>query len=472
MWHVALHELRLQFRDGRLAIAGGALFVLLLTVIVSGWMQYDQTQREREAFTSEVWEQWVNQGERHPHRAAHFGTYAVKPELSLALFEPGLRPFAGQTLWLEAHSRPAFSNVPSEDDLTLSTGLGVVSGSGVLQLLGCLFALVIGALSIVRERETHTLRQSLSQGVNPGAWVGGKFTGLAATLAVPLVPAAVIAFILFLVFSPVHDRGDLALRALVMLASNGLLILCALMVGLIISARSQSSRGALLLALGFWIAAFVFAPRFAASISERTAPAPTLSAYQAAVGEEFNSGFDARGGYMEQLTVLQEETRKKYGVDDLKQLPTGFSGIRMKHLDAWSTEVDERHYARLLAQYDRQTNIRLVTSIFSPFVAARNVSQGMAGMDWAHYQNFLEAAEAYRRKFGLEMNELIEKNVKGVDWEMDGTNEDWAKIEPFEYHIPTAGWAIGQQIQFLFVLLLWALGAAFGLLFTTRGLKP
>lgn len=472
MWRIALHELSQQARDGRILIAGLALLSLLTAAVASGWAQFEQAQREREHFMEQAHDQWINQGDRHPHRAAHFGTYVVKPDLSLAFFEPGLRPFAGQTLWLEAHDRPAFTNIPAEDDLTLGTGLGVVSGATVLQMLGSLFAIVLGALSIVRERETGLLRQVLSQGVHPTQWVGGKLIGLGAVLAVPLAPAILIASAGFLNVSPVEDRADIAVRTLILMISNCGLLTIALMLGLAISARARSSRTALLLAIGVWIFGFVLAPRLAATLSERIAPPPSLAAYQEAVGREFSEGFDSRGGYMTQLAQLETETRQKYGVDRLEDLPTGFSGIRMKHLDAWSTEVDDREFRKLTAIYERQTSIRHMVALLSPFVAARGVSQGMAGSDWAHYQAFLEAAESYRRRFGRDMNDLIQESLTGTAWEMDGTSEDWANIEPFVYHVPSSDWAVARQTMNLLILSLWFVMAACILILSARRLRP
>lgn len=472
LWSIARAELRLQLRDGRLVLAGLALLAALLAAAVTGWVQFERSEAERAHFVTEARAQWLNQGERHPHRAAHFGAYVAKPELSLAMFEPGLRPFAGQTLWLEAHDRPAFANIPSEDDLTLGTGLGVVSGSAILQMLGGLLALVMAALSIVRERETGVLRQILAQGVSPAIWVGGKLMGLMGALVIPLAPAALVALAGTILSAPAAERSDVAFRALGLIGADMLLLAALLMVGLTVSALARSSRAALIAALGLWVFGFVLAPRAAATLAERLAPTPTLEQYRDAASAVFDTGFDVRGGYMAQLTALEQATLRSYRVASLDELPTGFSGIRMKHLDAWSTEVDDREYAKLEKLYERQGTIRLAVSTLAPFVAARSVSQSMAGMDWAHYRDFLVAAERYRRGFGRQMNELLQRRVRGTRWETDGTNRDWATVKPFSYEMPHAGFAFAHQARFLLVLLGWIVAAALALGLSTRRLRP
>lgn len=472
IWVVARRELALQFRDGRLVLAGATLLIAMAAAILAGWTQYDRAERERAHFVAEARAQWLNQGERHPHRAAHFGAYVAKPELSLALFEPGLRPFAGQTLWLEAHDRPAFANIPSEDDLTLGTGLGVASGAAILQILAGLLVLVIGALAIVRERENGVLRQLLAQGIGARTWVAGKFLGLTAVIAIPVVVAGTLATAAAAWASPAAERGDVVLRAMALLGADALLLGALLAIGLAISAVAKSSRAALIAALAVWVGGFVLAPRAAATLCERFAPAPTLEAYYTASRKVFNDGFDGRGGYAQQLKALEVSTMQRYGVDTLAALPVGFSGLRMKHMDAWSTEVDDREYAKLEQIYARQSAIRAAMSAAAPFIAARSVSQGMAGMDWAHYRDFLQAAEHYRRGFGQQMNTLLEHGVRGERWEMDGTNMDWAKVRPFQYANPTVGWAMGQQSVFLTILAAWALLAAGLLSLAARRLQP
>jgi len=469
---IARREILLQIRDGRLLMAAGALVVSLLAASFAGWTQHHKAEEERAHFVAEARHQWENQGERHPHRAAHFGVYVTKPELSLSLFEPGLRPFAGQTLWLEAHDRPAFANIPSEDDLSLGIGLGSASGAAILQILGGLLALSLGALGVVRERESGVLRQILSQGVRPARWVAGKFGGLAGVVAIPLVIATIIVAVGSAMSAPADERFDVVLRTLALMATHAVLLGVCLAIGLAISAVAQSSRTALMAALAFWVGAFILAPRAAATLAERFAPAPTIEEYYGAMRTEFNGGFDARGGYNDQLKAMEAATLKEYGVETLAQLPTGFSGIRMKHMDSWSTEVDDRQYAKLLTTYAAQSSIRLGVSLVTPFIATRSISQGMAGMDWPHHRHFLEQAEAYRRGFGNEMNTLLENGVQGERWEMDGTNADWAKVKPFVYDIPKIGWAVRQQLPFINALALWAILAALLLLMSARRLRP
>jgi ABC-2 type transport system permease protein len=457
---IARREILLQFRDGRMRMALLVLLASLLAACVSGWLQFNQAAREQRLFEEEAREQWLTQGERHPHRAAHFGTYVTKPELSLAFFEPGLRPFAGQTLWLEAHDRPAFANVPAEDDLTLTLGPGAASGAAILQMLGGLLALCMGALAVASDRESGVLRQVLAQGTGIRTWLAGKTLGLAGVLAIPVGVTGIAMFTGVLLGASEGAATDTLLRAGILLLTNALLLWVLLAIGVAISAVTASTRAALTAALALWIGGFVLAPRVAATLAERLAPSPTLAEYRAAISKAFDEGFDSRGGYSAQLAALEQETMRRYGVTRLADLPVGFSGIRMKHMDGWSAEVDDREYARLQQAYRRQFAIRMGVALLAPFIAARNLSQGMAGTDWPHYLHFLAAAERYRREFGGQMNGLIQDRVVGERWEMDGTNADWATVAPLRYSIPDVRWAVLRQAVPALILFAWATVAA------------
>src|SRR5688572_13336003 len=108
IWKIARHELAALRRDGRMRAAMLIMVALFVALAVTGRQSYRAEQAAREHFIERVRQQWDNQGARHPHRAASFGQYVAKPELPLAMFDPGIKPTTGRALWLEAHHRSSF----------------------------------------------------------------------------------------------------------------------------------------------------------------------------------------------------------------------------------------------------------------------------------------------------------------------------------------------------------------------------
>lgn len=469
---VARGELQQQLRDGLLRLAGLLMLVLLVASALAGWSQYSRDLVEGKRFTAEVRAQWLDQGEKHPHRAAHFGSYVVKPEMTLALFEPGLKPFAGRTLWLEAHSRSAFSYAPADDDVSAAAGLGLSSGAAMLQLLGGLLVLVTAALTVVREREAGTLRQILAQGIEPRAWLAGKYLGVAAALALAFAPLALGLTMVLVVLAPEPARVDVAARVGLSTLGNAFYFLALLGVGLTLSTIARSSRTALVLALGFWVTSGVLAPRVASHLATSLEPVPTVEAFQTAIGEDFEKGYDGEPGWDTRLDQLEARTLERYQVRGLDDLPVGFSGLRMRAMDGWTNQVADRRYAELEQVYESQARWRSAVAILAPFIAARNFSQGMAGMDWPHYRHFANRAELYRRSWVERLNQVLEQSLRGETWEMDAGRETWASVPEFRYVTPSVGWALAQQAGAFLILLGWAVGGAALLFVSGARLKP
>jgi len=472
IYAVARREILLQLRDGRLLVTAALMVALLGAATAVGWSRWVTGEAERVRFSEQSYDQWLNQGPKHPHRAAAYGIYVAKPETPLAVFEPGLRPYAGRTLWLEAHSNAAFSNAPADDDLTASPGLGESSGAGLLQLLGGLIALVLGSLSVARERETGVLRQLLAQGIKPSSWLAGKYLGLAGVLAIPLLPFGAIVLIATLWVSPAGTAHDTALRAVVALGAGAAYLLALLAVGMVVSVIARSSRFALMTALGIWVIGSVLAPRAASHLALRLAPTPDAAVYAKAIGDNFMSGFGTEPGWDERLKRLERDTLAQYRVSRLADLPVGFSGLRMTAMDRWTIQVSDRQHQRLQAIYDRQARVRLVVAALAPFIAARSVTQGMAGMDWPHYQHYAAEAELYRRAFNERMNAAITRSLRGEAWEMNAERDVWASVPPFHYDSPDFRWAMRAQAPPVVILILWLLAALSALALVGRRLRP
>ena len=98
-------ETKELLRDGRVRIA---LFITLLLLGVAVWISAQQYRQVNEAYAvanAAERKVWDNQGEKNPHSAAHYGTYAFKPKFPLSLVDQGVDKYAGTSIFLEAHKR-------------------------------------------------------------------------------------------------------------------------------------------------------------------------------------------------------------------------------------------------------------------------------------------------------------------------------------------------------------------------------
>lgn len=454
LWIIARHELRQLRRDGRLRTAAWLALGLLAALALLGWQTYRRETHERAHFEAAARQQWENQGDKHPHRAAHFGFYLTKPELPLALFDSGIKPATGRVLWLEAHSRSVFAYSPVED--AGATGiLGLSNGAEVLQLLGALLVILAAYGSVAREREDGTLRLLLAQGVSSRRWFTGKCLGLGLALAIVGLPIAAGLWLLCWRADPGSFHVDAVARALALTATHGAYFAAWLVGAVAVSAWARSARGALALLLGVWVAGGVLAPRLASTLASTLAPLPTLTEFAQAYTDDFSQGFDGEAGWNIQLAQLEKDTLARYNVKTLAELPVGFSGIRMQAMDAFSGRISDRHQRRLEAIYDRQNRWHWATAALGPYVPMRSLSGSLTGMDWPHYQHFAEVAEQYRRGVVKSLDQLLERELRGEKWEIEFGHDVWARVSAFSYIMPSWSWVLGVAFVPLMLVVGW-----------------
>src|SRR6478609_11826184 len=143
--------------------AAALIIILSVVAMASGSIRQSQINSERAAGQALDYQAWLQQGERHPHDAAEQGMHVFKPQPPLAVLDPGIEPFVGSTVWLQAHRQSELKFRPAQD----ATGLqrfGQLSPAWIVQVLVPLLIIVIGFGAISGERERGTLRQLLSIG--------------------------------------------------------------------------------------------------------------------------------------------------------------------------------------------------------------------------------------------------------------------------------------------------------------------
>jgi ABC-2 type transport system permease protein len=471
LFRIARHEIQQLLRDRRLHAAGWLGGALLAALVLLGWQTYRRELHERAQFEREARHQWEHQGEKHPHRAAHFGFYVTKPELPLAVLDSGIKPATGQVLWLEAHTRTAFVHSPLEDAGAAAI-LGLTNGAEVLQLLGALLVVLAGYAIVAREREEATLRLVLAQGVSPLRWFAGKCLGLGLAFATVAVPVGAGLFALCVAAHPAGFSADVAVRTGFLALAYGVYFVTWLVGTVAVSAWARSARLALTLLLAAWIGGGVLAPRLASTLASALSPVPTVAKFRAAQAKDFNDGFDGEPGWDTWLAQLEKETLAKHGVSRLADLPVGFSGLRLQLMDEFTNRISDRHQVRLEEIYARQTRWHLLTALLGPFVPMRGVSQNLSGMDWTHYRDFAETAEQYRRGVVSSLDSLLGDRLRGDKWEVHFDHEVWSRVPQFSYTVPDAGWALRQAAWSWFCLVAWAAAVVGAAMVGARRIKP
>ena len=445
---IARKEIKEMTRDGRFRGAAVIVLGLLMAAVGMGWRQHQDVERQHEAARRETRENWLTQGEKNPHSAAHYGVYAFKPKVALSLVDRGIDPYTGVAVWLEAHKQNEFKYRPAQDANTLAR-FGELTAATVLQVLVPLLIVLFSFAAFAGERENGTLRQLLSLGLTPAQLAGGKALGVAGALGLLLVPAALIgAFVL------TSDLPRMLLLALFYLLYFGAF----LGVALAISAWAKSTRIALVGLLAFWIFNALIAPRAASDLSKRFYPTPSGQQFAEQLQAELTGGAD-HSTPAQREAKLKEKFFKQYNVSRIEDLPVNWTGAVLTESEEHGNKVFDQFYGKLWDQFERQIRFQEASSLVAPLLSVRSLSMGLAGTDFAQHRHFATAAEQYRRYFIQVMNDDILKNA-GKSGPYLRKDDLWAQVKDFEYTLPSIGWVLSQHSVALSLLSGWCLGGA------------
>ncbi|HXH46819.1 MAG TPA: ABC transporter permease subunit [Bradyrhizobium sp.] len=433
---VAAKDLRELLRDGRLAWSGALIVLLMLVALATGWNRQAQVNSERIAGQALDYEAWLQQGPRHPHDAAEQGMHVFKPEPPLAAFDPGIEPFVGSTVWLQAHRQSELKFRPAQD----ATGLqrfGELSPAWILQVLLPLLVIVVGFNAVSGERERGTLRQLLSIGVPTRSLLLGKAAALASCVAILVVPPAV-AFAIFVVARvPAPERLDLLYRMAWLTAGYGVYVGFYILLTLAVSALARSSRTALVVLLGFWVTATLIVPRTASEAANLLYPTPSRLEFTdhlshdiaKAAGEAWHHHFGVR---------------KQWDAS----LPLSKWGAALKVDDEAGYGVLDATFGRLWDTFEKQQGLQQWLGIVAPVIALRDFSMGLSGTDFSQHRDFSSAAEAQRRKIqDIVSQDLIDNAdpLGNAHFTYKAQPALWASVPQFKYESPRVSFALAHH---------------------------
>ncbi|WP_422080606.1 ABC transporter permease [Ulvibacterium sp.] len=460
-----LKETKELFRDGRVRLA---FFIVVLLLGVAVWIsarQYENVNRQYETAKTAERTIWDNQGEKNPHSAAHYGTYAFKPKYPLSLVDQGVDKYAGTSIFLEAHKRNEAQFSAAADQTGLAR-FGDLTPDFILLFIIPLLIILLGYNSFTKEREMGTLTLLKSQGISTWKWILGKWTAL-------FIPILLITTILFLVagvlLSGLKDFGIFNWSALLVMfvVYMGYYIIFINIV-LLISAKTKKSGVSLVISLGVWIIACLAAPKAASNIAEAKHPYPTRQEFASNVLKDKKEGLDGHNPWSKEAKRLQEAVLAEYGVDSLHQLPFNFDGYRMQKGEEHEAEVYFKHYNYLKEQFVQQSRIYRGLAAISPYLPTRFLSMAVAQTDYATHWDFADAAEEYRIATQKFLNDNFAENSEYGNWGYRADADFWKDLPAFDYDPPELGSILSYNVSNLGILGFWLLGSFSLLLFTTK----
>jgi ABC-2 type transport system permease protein len=456
---IAGKEMTEIWRDGRFRFVGSFVLILLVATLLAGWSNYRKAVAEQAVARQTDEHQWQGQGARNPHSAAHFGKYAFKPRTPVSLLDNGVNSYLGVAVWLEAHYQNPFRYRPAEDS-TVVQRFGELTAVIVLQLLIPLFIILLAFSAFAGERESGTLRQLLSLGIDRKTLAFGKALGISGALAALLVPAAITGTAALALAASGSSADGIASsfgRFAVIVISYLLYFTIFIALSLAVSASFKTAQMALLVLFGFWIFNGLFVPRVAADVAQKVYPAVSSTEFWENTSKDLREGIDGHDPASKRTEEAKQQLLKQYGVERVEDLPINFSGWSLNQGEEYAAKVYDKHYSALWQTFENQNRFYNLSSILAPLLSVKSISMSMAGTDFAHHRHFASEAEAYRRLVNRMMNEDYMNNSRTGDTNYLANEKLWNSVPQFEYELPDSAWAVKTQILPFGMLFVWTL---------------
>jgi ABC-2 type transport system permease protein len=464
LWLAARHEWRRASRRRTLHLASLLLAGLVAVGFALEGLQHLTERQRRAALQARVDGEWREQPARHPHRAAHFGSFAFRRPGALSFFDPGLESYSGTVTFLEPHQRnlSSFSAAAESSELLR---FGRPSAAFILQVLLPLLLFCTTFSSVAGERESGTWAWSLSQGARARSLLLGKALGALAAVWSWLLPVLALGSAGALAVGLVDLSADTVARgALLFVAYLSYLAFCA-MFGVLISSLHRRAQPALILSVALWVCLWLVLPRLATAAATELHPGPSRAELETDIARGVRALGDSHDPSNPHFAALKENTLGRYGVSRIEDLPINYAGVVMAESERVSSAIFDAFHDRLAAAYHAQDELTLAAGLYTPLLAIRALSMSLAGTDGHHLARFEADVEAHRFHFIQRLNELHTNEIR---WESDKAQRvdrsRWASFAAFSHRQPSSAFALSNVRPAALALAGWVALVAIGLL--------
>lgn len=450
---IAGQSLRLWWRERRLP---GVLLLIVLLGVLSASLSIQrahETERDRIAAEATDRDTFANQGARNPHSVAHFSRFAFRPLAPTAALDPGIGPYAGVAVWMEAHYQDPANLRAAEDRVELGRFTDL-SPAWLLQVLAPLLVIALAFDALAAERERGTLLLLRGNGIRMRSLLAGKGLALGLVFGLPLLLLAVAQVAASWTTA---EAGELLLRVLAWTLAHALYLGTWIALALAVSLRASRARIALIMLLAAWTLTTLIAPRLAIGMAEALAPTPTAAEFSAAIARDLREGMDGHDPADARREAFKQKVLAEYGVERIEELPVSFAGLALQEGERYGHIVFDKHFGALAASYRAQQGWRRLGAMAGPLPALQQLSMAAAGTDIDHHINFINQAETQRRVIIGLLDQNMTTHGAGQDFDYLADPSLWKRIPEFSYTLPRYAALAASQVLDWLLLLGWLL---------------
>jgi ABC-2 type transport system permease protein len=400
---IAVEEWRLMARNRVAVVVVALALVLSALAALVAWERQRSINADREHYQAMANRQFENQPDRHPHRVVHYGHFVFRPLAPLAAFDPGVEPLVGHMIFLEGH-RQNSANFAEVRQSSLLKRFGEFTPAFVLQTLAPLLMVFLGFGAVARERESGTLRLTLSQGVSGVSLLAGKGMALAGVAMLAMFPG-------FIALIAIAATARSALPAVLSAAGYVLYLISWTGIVVLVSAWRSRSREALLALIGLWAVLVIVGPRALPEVASIATPLPTRFETDIVIQRDLVAMGDSHNPDDPYFAAFRQRTLEEYGVGRVEDLPLNYRGLLAVEGERMTADLFDDYANRTFDLLERQNDFVATAGWLTPVTALRRVSMAAAETDFVGYRSFLEQAEAYRFRLVQALNRMQAERV-------------------------------------------------------------
>lgn len=432
----------------RLALGGAWLLAGLLittTVLTTSRVKDDAAERAHHQAKAEA--AFRSQPARHPHRMVHYGHYVFRTPAPLALFDPGLDPVTGQSIFLEGH-RQNTAMFPASGASADLGALSWMSPALCYQLFGPLLMILLGHGAITRERESKTLAPLLAQGLPGLLLLAGKGLALLSVVLLLLVPLMISAGLAI-------RAGEHPGIALALVGAYLLYLIIWSALALLASVLLHRRSAVLATLATLWIFFTLVLPAVATSWASNAVPMTGKLETDLTMLSDLRKLGDGHNANDPAFAQLRTDLLAQHRVQRIEDLPVNLRGVVAQVGEQQLTDTMNTYADMHRAAETRQAAALAIHGWFTPMLAVSEASRTVAGTDLAHHHRFLQEAEALRYAFVQGLNRVHAEKLSysdDVQRSSDSLAEErtrvdaahWQLLERFVFEPDAAGHRIAR----------------------------
>jgi len=433
---IARAEWRYWLRSS-LAVSAAVLFLLLLILTtVLSTARFAAERHERLHHQQDAEESFLSQPDRHPHRMVHYGHYVFRTPTPLSVFDPGLDPVTGQSVFLEGHRQNSATFAESSSGADLG-GLSWITPAVVYQIFGPVLIILLGHGAVVREREAATLGPMMAQGVSGAAIMGGKALALLAAIGILLLPLLASALVAV-------GAGESWSAAFLLFGLYLAYLAVWALLSLLVSALLPRRATVLATLTALWLALTLLLPFLAVSNSAVSRPIAGQIESDLTMLADLRRQGDGHNAEDPAFQQLRGELLARYDADSVEELPVNWRGVVAEYSEAKLTETLNAYAEARMAAERGQAELLATHSWLTPTLATAVASRAIAATGLETYHRFLRDAEALRIDFVQGLNRL---HAEELDYRSDvNRNRDAAAAR--RARISAGNWKLLSDFRF------------------------